>query len=239
MGLHRVQQAARNNALWCDAVCQVHGTLGVWTDALWFNRGMAPRFYPNAITLRPNQGNALGAVLDQLPIHCAVKDSFNDLSLGNAGFQVLFEASWLWRAAAAVIPPVAALDMRWMRVSDEEQLTRWELAWGGISAVPGYTLSERIFLPALLADPNIAFLAAWQGEQLRAGVIANQGAGVVGLSNLFAHDGDAAVTWAGAVAAIAAQFPGRDTVGYERGDDLALAQLSGFESIGPLRVWAR
>jgi hypothetical protein len=235
MDLHKSLQAARNNALWCDAVCRAHDTPGVWTDGVWFNRHAVPRFYPNAVTLRPDQGHALGAVLDQLPAHCAIKDSFHDLSLADAGFHVLFKACWLWRSAAG--PALASMHpgMRWERVSSEEQLNRWEEAWGGTVDAA----QERIFLQALLADRNIAFLAAWQDEQIRAGVIANQGGGVVGLSNLFARDCDAAAAWAGAVMAIGTLFPVQGVVGYESGDDLALAQSAGFGPIGFLRAWVR
>jgi hypothetical protein len=231
--------AARNNALWCDAVCRARGTPGVWTDAVWFNRHAVPRLYPNAVTLRPDQGHALGAVLDQLPAHCAIKDSFHDLCLGDAGFDVLFEACWLWRSAAS--PALASMHpgMCWERVSSEEQLTRWEEAWGGIPSSSADAAPERIFLPALLADRNIAFLAIWRGEQIRAGVIANQGGGVVGLSNLFARDYDATAAWAGAVMAIRTLFPAHDMVDYESGDDLDLARSTGFEPISSLRVWVR
>jgi len=248
MDLHKAAQAARNNARWCDAVCQAHGTPGVWQDALWFNPRAVPRFYPNAVTLRPRQAQALGAMLNQLPAHCAVKDSFDDLRLGDAGFHLLFEASWLWRPAARPAPPAMTPDVRWVRVSDGEQLTHWERTWAGepSGSVDAPPASARVFLPEMLADPTTAFLGAWQGEQMLAGVIANETAGVVGLSNLFVGDvdrdgshRDAAGIWAGSVAAIAALFPGRDLVGYERGDDLILARSAGFEPTGLLRVWAR
>jgi len=239
MNLHRVEQAAHNNALWCDAVCQAHDTPGVWQDGLWYNRQAVPRFYPNADTLRPNQGAALDAVLNQLPAHCAIKDSFRDLDLRHSGFQVAFEASWIWRPAIHPNHAATAFDARWGRVSDGEQLAQWEHIWAGWTADSTDMRPERVFLPGMLADQNIAFLVAWRDERICAGVIANLAAGVVGLSNLFVRDEDAAAVWAGAVTAIAALFPGLDLVGYESGEDLALAQSAGFEPIDMLRVWYR
>ena len=109
--------------------------------------------------------------------------------------------------------------------------------------MPNYALGEVVPKNELLAAVRSggSLLGAWQGEQMLAGVIANETAGVVGLSNLFVGDvdRDAAGIWAGAVAAITAHFPGSDLVGYEGGDDLVMARSAGFEPTGLLRVWAR
>ena len=50
---------------------------------------------------------------------------------------------------------------------------------------------------------------------------------------------DATSAWPGAVAAVAAAFPGRPVVGYEHGDDLRIALDHGAQPLGPLRVWVR
>jgi hypothetical protein len=42
-----------------------------------------------------------------------------------------------------------------------------------------------------------------------------------------------------AVTAAASHFPGLPLVGYEHGDDLALALAGGFTALGPLRIWTR
>jgi hypothetical protein len=70
-----------------------------------------------------------------------------------------------------------------------------------------------------------------------AGDIANRSGDVVGVSNVFAH-ADAKRSWAGCLAASIDAFPGLPLVGYERGDELVIAQALGFEAMGPLRVWA-
>jgi hypothetical protein len=96
-----------------------------------------------------------------------------------------------------------------------------------------------LFRPALLAEESLAFLAGWLGGRLVAGCVANVGADVVGMSNLFVREGDLDAGWAGALAAVARRFPGRPVVGYERGETLAAAVRQGFASAGPLRVWLR
>ena len=70
---------------------------------------------------------------------------------------------------------------------------------------------------------------------LLAAVSLNQGADVVGLSNLFGFPID--VVWRSLVATAGEIFPGLPLAGYERGDDLAAAHRAGFETVGPLRVW--
>lgn len=79
-------------------------------------------------------------------------------------------------------------------------------------------------------DDAVAVLA--RGEAV---VVAHRGEGVVGLSN-FAGP---AASWPGAVAAVAAAFPGVPVVGYEHGDALDIALAHGAEQLGPLRVWVR
>ena len=72
-----------------------------------------------------------------------------------------------------------------------------------------------------------------------AGAILNRTGVVVGLSNLFIPDGDAAHWWASCVAASQNLFPELPLVGYERGQDLIDAQQCGFEALGPLRIWIK
>jgi hypothetical protein len=45
--------AENNNARWCDAVCRSHGLATRFAGDLWRALGGAPRFYPDAVTLRP------------------------------------------------------------------------------------------------------------------------------------------------------------------------------------------
>jgi hypothetical protein len=96
-----------------------------------------------------------------------------------------------------------------------------------------------LFPPALLADPDIAFIAVAIDQQIVAGAIANRTSDVVGLSNVFAPEGAAARFWPGCIAAAIEVFAGLPLVGYESGGELATALALGFEEVGPLRVWVR
>jgi hypothetical protein len=152
-----------------------------------------------------------------------------------AGFPALFEAHWLWRAPE---PPAAqpqpVLDgVRWRRVETDQDLEYWESAWGSL---PG---QARIFLPALLQNPDIVFLAGGREQEIQAGCIAYLSSGVIGVSNLFSPEEDEAGWWAVALDAAQSFFPGLPLVDYEQGDSLALARSLGFEEIGPLVIWAQ
>lgn len=245
MTLSRVEQAARNNAIWCDTICRAHGAAGEFHTDVWFNRNPAPRFYPNVVTLsnqRPAAAQlahveALVAAI--LPGHWAIKDSFAELDLAALAFQFYFEANWIWRAPSTPLPKVDDQGVQWVRLEGAAQLTQWETAWSGNPIGHSATPEPRLFLPALLADPNVAFVAAYQGSAIIAGAIANRTDTVVGLSNLFTPPADHVAFWAGCVATAQASFPGLALVGYESGEDLVRAEAVGFEKLQSLRVWGR
>ena len=80
----------------------MHGRPGTFLPHAWVNAEAVPRFYPNVVTLAHDEA----ALVEQrstvdilaksnLPGRWAVKDSFNKLDLARAGFDVLFEASWI------------------------------------------------------------------------------------------------------------------------------------------------
>ena len=243
MTTDRAALCARNNALWCDAVCRAHGLPGEFLAGLWLNRHPVPRFYSNAVTLSPKDPAGQRAWVEHLMTRRArfsVKDSFATLDLSRLGFDVLFEATWLWREPVRRAQESAThRALAWSVVRDAAGLARWEAAWAGLQpgqVVPG---RERIFRRGLLREPGVALLAGARDGQVVAVAAANQTGEVVGLSNVFAPATEAAECWAGAVAFAAALFPGRPLVGYERGDDLARAQAAGFVPVGPLRVWER
>jgi hypothetical protein len=239
---------------------------GEFLAGLWLNRRPVPRFYSNAITLSPKDLAGQRAWVEYLMTRrssFSVKDSFAALDLSDLGFDVLFEATWLWRdpvrrtflSASHLLeggPEVRRTqesathresathqELAWSVVRDAAGLARWEAAWAGLhagQAVPG---SERIFRRGLLHELGVALLAGARQGQIVAVAAANQTGDVVGLSNVFAPALEAATVWAEVVAYVEQLFPGRPLVGYERGDDLASAQAVGFRAVGPLRVWAR
>jgi hypothetical protein len=260
-----LRNSVSNNALWCDAVCRVNGAPGEFHNSIWINRHTVPPFYSNAVTLTPGSAAEQLALIRELAaerLSFSVKDSFAALDLRPLGFEVLFEATWLWRTAdsgqwsvdsgqypvysvrRSAVSGRRSAELAWSVVAGEAELARWEAAWAGLHAGQLVPDSERIFRPALLAEPGVAFLAGSREGAIVAVAVANATVAnltgeVVGLSNVFAPEEDADDAWAGAVALASDLFPGRPLVGYERGDDLARAQAVGFEPVGELRVWVR
>jgi hypothetical protein len=240
--LARVAQAAYNNAVWCDTICRTHSAPGEFRPSIWLSRRATPRFYPNAVTLADphDQAAQLAGIRELLaagiPGAWAVKDSFCTLDLTPLGFRLLFEATWIERPARSPRPEHDSTGAQWRNVRDPDELQAWEAAWSGTTdhTVPA---PARIFLPALLADPNVVLLAAYREQQIVAGAIANRSDEVVGLSNVFVPDQGAPAYWGEAVGVLIDMFPGLSIVGYEAGAELALAQSLGFEALHPLRVW--
>jgi len=77
----RVQEAALNNAEWCDAFCRTHGIGGNFDAAAWISAERTPALYPDAVTLASGcAADRLIARVDASP-GCSIKDSFADLDL--------------------------------------------------------------------------------------------------------------------------------------------------------------
>jgi len=241
--------AVYNNAVWCATVCGAHGWPSEFHAEIWINSHASLPYYPNAVTLTPT-GAAMQ--LEQirrldgagLAAGWGVKDSFALLDLTPLGYQLLFEATWLYRAATSLQVADPLPNIRWRQVLDAVELAAWEHAWRGAPAEEPEAQPPRLFLPALLADPQVAFLAAYEQEHLVAGAIANRTGTartgeVIGLSNLFVPPGDKVSWWTSCVTALNTFFSGVPLVGYEQGDDLQAAQGVGFTALAPLRVWLK
>jgi hypothetical protein len=224
--LHRL--AALDNAALCAAMWRAHGLEVESGAGCVACTGPPPRFYPDVVTIDPaadpaDQLRAIGERAARAPGAFSVKDSFRLLELGGLGFEQLFEARWIHRPAGL---PAGAVRLDWRPVADAIALSAWEEAWSGGAGEPP------IFRPAFLAEPGVTILAGWADGAVAAGCVVTTTGAAVGLSNVF---GDAAQ----AISTVAAAFPGRDLVGYERGEDLAAALNAGFEPVGDLVVWSR
>ncbi|MFI9505412.1 hypothetical protein [Nocardia sp. NPDC052566] len=221
--------AALENAEWCDAMCRSHGMAGAFDAAMWTSPVRTPLLYPDAVTLSPDASAEL--ILDRIDCGtpgATIKDSFADLDLSGAGFRVLFDAQWIYRAAG----PVATSQRPWRRVTEPGDLADWAVAWDRDR------LSDSIFRPELLKDDAVAVLGRWDADRLVAGAVAHRSASVVGVSNLFHSDIGVDDAWTGCLATVARLWPGHPVVGYEQGEDLAAPLRAGFETLGPLRVWS-
>lgn len=225
-----IQAAARNNAEWCAAMSRSHDLASEFRAQAWAAPARTPLYYPDAVTLVPDADSAvLAARIDTTAPGASVKDSFADLDLTEAGFQVLFEAQWIHRPASA---PAAASDLAWDVAGDPDTLRAWALAWddGGGNA--------DLFRPELLDDPATFVLAGQSPDgRVIAGAVASRSDHVVGISNVFALDGGPDAAWPVVLDAVHWLFPTLPVVGYEHADELAVAVRHGFEPVGPLRIW--
>lgn len=219
-----VVDAALLNASWCDAVCRALGLPTRWTAEAWTVAERSPGGYPDAVTLsrEAQVATVLNRVDDQPG--CSVKDRFAVLDLGPSGFHMLFEATWIRRAAAAGAGSAATLD--WHGVRTPADLEQWS---------EGHGLD--VFIPALLDTDDLRFYGT--GSADGAGFALNRSGGVVGVSNVIAGSADLVTVWSDLIVVAAQTYPGFDLVGYELGTDLQAALAVGFAGIGPLRVWMR
>lgn len=236
----RAEQAALNNALWCDAVCRAGGVPGAFYESLWLNLQRVPPFYPNAVTLTASGAAEQLARIDALAAarrSFSVKDSFAALDLTPVGMELLFEATWLWRDGG--LPAPLPSGVAWAMVTGPAELDRWEAAWAGLPAGQPVDANERIFHPSLLVEPGVFLLSGMRDGEVVAVAAASLSGKVAGVSNVFSAQLPAADCYAGVVGWLAGRFPSLPLVGYERGEDLAAARSAGFKEIGPLRVWAK
>jgi hypothetical protein len=245
MGASRVGLAALNNALWYDTIFRAHGMPGEMLGGVWLSRSIPPPFHSNLVVVseRATESEVLARIHDlmkQPPApHWTVKDSYFILGLEPLGFDVLFNASWIWLDPDRPAARKAKTGLRWTRVWSPDDAAQWEAAWRGHSDNQHTPAMPRQFPQALFADPDFAFFLGTEGRDVTAGGIAHRTQGVVGISNAFIHAGEPADAWAGLSMCIHDAFPGLPVVGYLRDDELQAAIDVGFERIGLLRVWQR
>ncbi|MFG2769026.1 hypothetical protein [Streptomyces sp. NPDC048350] len=228
-----ITEAARNNAEWCEAMCRAHGRPGTFGPRAWTNGRRTPLYYPDAVTLTADASvrDVLDGV-DRGAPGASVKDSFARLDLSAEGFRPLFEARWIHRPGWFPAPEVGVpAGTSWRAVRDPDELVAWAMAWSG-----GDADEAGLFRAELLADATTKIVAGYAADgRIAGGAVLSDNGRVTGVSNLFATEGtDPAETWAGCLSLV---DDGSPVVGYESGDDLPPALATGFEELGPLRVW--
>jgi hypothetical protein len=225
-----------NSLGWYEAVFRTHGLSGTLTDGIWTCRGKVPPYYSNAVTVAPGwtaaQNNVLLDLAADLQRPFSVKDSFAAMDLGAGNMRELFNAEWMLLDPSTARPEIEPGSAQWRRVTDAVELERWEAAWRD----NGSPADTRVFVPALITDPDVALFAASRDGRIVGGCAANRTSGAVGLSNVFAEDHDMESVVAGALAQTMRFAPALPVVGYERGDDLVRYMRLGFRPVGPLRV---
>lgn len=212
--------AVLTNATWCDAVCRGVGLPTRWSRDVWSAGRRSPAGYPDAVTL--HRGVAVGTALAGVEDGpgCSVKDSFADLDLAPAGFEVLFEATWIRRPASKI---ATSSTLTWAEVPTAAELVTW-----------CHRLDVPPLPPAMLAQPGLHVFSA---ADVGAGFVLVRTGPVAGLAYAVPGTADPAVFWADMIALAGLRHPGADLVGYERGADLEQARAAGFWETGPLRVW--
>ena len=92
----------------------------------------------------------------------------------------------------------------------------------------------------IVSEPDIQFVIAADQSAVLGGGILNRGAGVVGISNVFADEVDPGAIFEGLAHFTRSTFPGLPIVAYEQQSErLKGAYHAGFSPIGHLRVWSR
>ncbi len=226
----RAVMAANNNADLYEAVFAAHGLRYERHPYAFVGQDRPPPYYSNLTVLSANHRDEIVSELRQLAHRfdgaVGLKDSFCRLDLRDNGFEVLFEASWIYKAAAAGSVPDG-----WWRIDNPHDLEQWEDAWKRW----GSPTRVRMFNEAMLRNPAIWFFGKAKSGTFEAGCIANRSAACIGISNVYSSssaDG-AFVEATAAVAAIDKDLP---VVGYEAGDALDYAKRAGFETVGDLRI---
>jgi hypothetical protein len=244
----RLSRAVANNAHWCRTMCAAHGMASTFFDDYWLlEAGSTLPLYPNLVTLREEGTDAQLACIEQHQrsgvAPWSVKDSFNRFDLRPIGFDVLIDAEWFFRppdapvrAQAGAVENEVGETLRGQRVESVAELRAWETAWG--QRPRDWSFGDCVFPSALLQDERIAFLFTGGVAGIRAGLVANYHAGVVGLSNAFARSGQVS-DLVGCLRLATALWPGLPLVGYGTGPELEGLERLGFERTGPCRIWQR
>lgn len=221
----RLRAAVDESVCWYDELFALHSVGCGISDGLWASHGPPPPLHSAAKSVEPSVRSAAALRAVAAYEHCSIADSFGALDLGDE-MDLLFEARWLHRPPLdAALTPLPA---GWETVTTGADLAVW-------TAIHG---TSDVLLPGLLRRSSFQFLGHRSNGELTAGGVTHLGAGVVGLSNVWAAPGHE-VDWGELVRVVHALHPGRAVVGYEQGEDLAHALAAGFNAVGPQLVWVR
>lgn len=221
----RLRRAVDANVAWYDDIFALHGIGSRLEDGLWSSLGPPPPLHSDAVVVEPTVTlDRIATSLEGRP-HAGFKDSFAMFDAVATGMEMLFSATWVHRAPD---DRPAGSRSPWTAVTTAQELAVWT----------GRHDTSAVLLPPLLDRAHFKFLARRVDGEIVAGAVARLGSGVVDVSNVYAVAGHI-LDWAELAAAANTLFPGRELVGYERGDDLAAALAGGFEPVGDLRVWVR
>ena len=228
--------AANNNADLCEAMYSSQGLSFERLPFAFVGKDDPPPYYANLTTLSPEHESEIAGQIEstaeRFGERIAVKDSSCQLDADHKRFDVIFDASWIWREGGTRVEPTD-----WQPVESETELLLWERAW----KQAGSPTKHRMFNQAMLNRPDIEFLGlkdhgdSVAGGSYVAGCIANRSAGCIGVSNVFSQS-PTSNHFGHATAAVASLNPLIPIVGYESGEVLGSAISAGFRAVGELRV---
>ena len=222
----RIVLAARNNALWCDAVARSHGVACTTDDVAWTASTRTPPYYPDAVTLSPDgrrvrragPGRRLGRLLGQGlvvppgPVDGGLRPSRR-------------------RRVGVARPLGADAGDGQRRGSGSRPLDEMADVGARVGERPG-----RGGHPArrrCSTSPGVHVLGARASDDpaspVVAGAIVNVTGEVAGLGNLFSRDGDVERAWAAGAAAAREVAGGIPLVGWEAGASVDAAVAAGCE----------
>ncbi|CAH2715363.1 hypothetical protein BACCIP111895_02547 [Neobacillus rhizosphaerae] len=221
----QVDKAVLNNIAWCRIICDTHGIIQTPKGQLWGLLSKAPTFYPEVITANKN------ATIEEVKYFIengevsSIKDSYANLDLSPFDFKILFEAEWIYHAS---ISDLESIQTRWRVITTEKELAQWTIT----------SDLENIIKPDLLKREDVKMFIHEKADGI-SGFIANLSDNVVGISNVFSVGYENESLWRDIAKIVSTEFPGLSMVGYEHNGNLTAAHLSGWKSIGPLRVWIK
>jgi hypothetical protein len=220
----RLRAAVDASVKWYDDVCALHGIPVRVEDGLWSAGGPPPPWHSAVKTLRP--GIAAARVVRAVApfAHGTVADSFGDLALAAAGFDVLIDATWLRRDPEP--QPADVLPTGWSVVDDAQALAEWAVAHDYVG----------VLTPVVLEDERFRVLACHRDGRLVGGAVTHDGGAALGLSNTW---GTGSAEWTDVLHAVSALHPGRPVTAYATGAERDAMIAAGFVPLGPQRVWRR
>jgi len=120
--LSKTDRAVLNNIDWCHIVCVTHGIVGISKANIWGLHSKAPTFYPEVITSNKY------ATIEEVKYFiengkvASIKDSYANLDLTPLGFDILFEAEWIFHES---VSDFELIQTNWRIVTAEEDFKKW------------------------------------------------------------------------------------------------------------------
>ncbi|WP_397536515.1 hypothetical protein [Rummeliibacillus pycnus] len=219
----KIDRAVLNNIAWCQIVCVTHGIVGISKENIWGLHSKAPTFYPEVIISDKR------ATIEEVKYFIengkvsSIKDSYANLNLTLLGFDILFDAEWIVHEPVLDFEPI---QKNWRIIASEKDFKKWTDASG----------LENVIKSELLKQPDVKIFICETKAGI-SGFIANLSESVVGISNVFSVGDEEKKLWKDIPNIISKEFPKLLMVGYEHNSSLIVAKSSGWEAIGPLRVW--